>query len=85
MSVLQNFINGIKNIMGYKLLDKLNMAVVGHGFVGKAVTYGFDTKHVDLVAIDPNYGNSVEDLYGADSLDVAFVCVNPPSNTGISS
>lgn len=68
--------------MGYKL-DRLNMAVVGHGFVGKAVTYGFDTKHVDLVAIDPNYGNSVEDLYGAESLDVAFVCVpTPMSDTG---
>jgi UDPglucose 6-dehydrogenase len=82
MSVLQNFINGIKNIMGYKL-NRLKLAVVGHGFVGKAVSFGFDTKLVDQIAIDPNYGNSVEDLYGADSLDVAFVCVpTPMSNTG---
>lgn len=59
------------------------MAVVGHGFVGKAVTHGFDTKRVELVAIDPNYGNSVEDLYEAKSLDVAFVCVpTPMSDTG---
>lgn len=69
--------------MVYDKLDKLNMAVVGHGFVGKAVSYGFDTKHVDLVAIDPNYGNKVEDLYDAESLNVAFVCVpTPMSDTG---
>lgn len=59
------------------------MAVVGHGFVGKAVSFGFDTESVDQVAIDPNYGSSVEDLYGAETLDVAFVCVpTPMSSTG---
>ena len=66
--------------MGYNL-DRLNMAVVGHGFVGKAVSFGFDTKFVNLVAIDPNYGNSVEDLYTAESLDVAFVCVPTPMSS----
>ena len=69
--------------MRHNLLDRLKMAVVGHGFVGKAVSYGFDTHNVDCVAIDPNYGNSVEDLYGSKTMDVAFVCVpTPMSDTG---
>lgn len=57
------------------------MAVVGHGFVGKAVSFGFDTEMVEQIAIDPNYGNSVEDLYSTQSLDVAFVCVPTPMSS----
>lgn len=59
------------------------MAVVGHGFVGQAVSHGFDTANVTLVAVDPKYGNKVEDLYYAETMDVAFVCVpTPMSDTG---
>jgi nucleotide sugar dehydrogenase len=53
------------------------MAVVGHGFVGTAVSNGFDTVGVNIKIIDPNVGTKVEDLYG-DDIEVAFVCVPTP-------
>ena len=63
-------------------MSELNLAVVGHGFVGKAVSFGFDTDNVKQHIIDPNYDTSVEDLYDVD-VDVAFVCVpTPMSDTG---
>ena len=58
-------------------MTKINMAVVGYGFVGKAVYCGFDTDSVDLVAIDPKLNTSVEQLY-TRPLDIAFVCVPTP-------
>lgn len=51
--------------------------VVGHGFVGKAVDYGFQHQHVDKVIVDPNYGTSVQTtLIG--SAAAVFVCVPTP-------
>ena len=53
-----------------------NIAIVGHGYVGKAVEYGFNTRKNKLTLIDPAlYGNSVEDI---DKCDIAFVCVPTP-------
>lgn len=53
-----------------------NIAIVGHGYVGKAVEYGFNTKKNKITLIDPAlYGNSVEDI---KKCDVAFVCVPTP-------
>lgn len=55
---------------------KLNMAVVGHGFVGAAVDYGFPDSNCKKTIIDPKYGSSVDDL-GKD-IEVSFVCVPTP-------
>lgn len=53
----------------------MKIAIVGHGFVGKAVDYGFPVDN--KILIDPQYGSSVEDLKG-QSIDVAFICVPTP-------
>lgn len=55
----------------------LHMGVVGHGFVGKAVDYAFHGPLVEQTHIDPNYGNTVEDLIVTDP-DVVFVCAPTP-------
>ena len=55
-----------------------NIAIIGHGYVGKAVEYGFQTQWVKQTLIDPAlYGNSLSDLRGT-RVDVAFVCVPTP-------
>ena len=55
-----------------------NIAIIGHGYVGKAVEYGFQTQWVKQTLIDPAlYGNSLNDLRGT-RVDVAFVCVPTP-------
>lgn len=55
----------------------MNIAIVGHGFVGQAVEYGFEHKLVNATLIDPKYNTSVEDLYDKD-IQAAFVCVPTP-------
>lgn len=54
----------------------MKLAIVGHGFVGKAVDYGFD-KNVTKKIIDPKYGSKIEDLITFEP-DVTFVCVPTP-------
>jgi len=56
---------------------KLNMAIVGHGFVGSAVDYGFPDANCNKTIIDPKYGNSIADLEGKN-VDISFVCVPTP-------
>ena len=56
---------------------KLNLAIVGHGFVGKAVDYGFPNSNCEKRIIDPIYDNKVSDLKGYH-IDVSFVCVPTP-------
>ena len=58
-------------------MNKLKMAIVGHGFVGNAVDYGFPDNKCDKIIIDPKYGNTVEDL-SDEHIDVSFVCVPTP-------
>ena len=55
---------------------KIKMAVVGHGFVGSAVDYGFPDSNCNKTIIDPKYGTKVSDL--ADDIELAFVCVPTP-------
>lgn len=55
--------------------------IVGHGFVGKAVDYGFQTSNCKTTIIDPKYGtNLIEFLNTNDypSFDATFVCVPTP-------
>lgn len=57
-------------------MDKLKLGIVGHGFVGKAVEFGFNTPKVDIEIADPRRGTSVDDL--SKDLDVVFVAVPTP-------
>ena len=57
----------------------INIAIVGHGYVGKAVDHGFSTSQVSKYIVDPIYGSpTIEDLVGKIRLDAAFVCVPTP-------
>lgn len=65
--------------MNHTKNEKIKLAIVGHGFVGKAVDYGFSHPNVQKQIIDPIYGNSVKDI--DPNTDVIFVCVNTPMST----
>ena len=55
----------------------MNILIVGHSFVGKAVDYGFSHQLVAKTIVDPKYGT---DLDNVDLLeyDCVFVCVPTP-------
>ena len=53
----------------------MRIAIIGHGFVGKAIDYGFEHHDLEKIIVDPNYGTSVEDL---TYVDAAFICVPTP-------
>lgn len=55
---------------------KKKIAIVGHGFVGRAVDYGFTHPQVTKQIIDPKYGNSVEDI--DEDTNYVFICVPTP-------
>jgi len=57
--------------------ESLNIAIVGHGYVGKAVDYGFSTQNVNKIIIDPIYNTDTSELQNI-RIDVAFVCVPTP-------
>lgn len=44
-------------------MTKPKIAIVGHGFVGGAVGYAFDTGHNDVYIVDPKYDTDITDLY----------------------
>lgn len=56
----------------------INIAIVGHGYVGKAVDHGFSTNQVRKFIIDPVYNTTLEELKNKHRLDAAFVCVPTP-------
>lgn len=55
----------------------INILIVGHGFVGQAVDYGFSHPHVTKTIVDPKYGTDLANIDVA-LFDVAFVCVPTP-------
>ena len=57
--------------------ESLNIAIVGHGYVGKAVDYGFSTQNVNKFIVDPIYNTDTTELNEV-RIDVAFVCVPTP-------
>jgi UDPglucose 6-dehydrogenase len=61
----------------------LKVGIVGHGFVGKAVDYGFSNR-VKKKLIDPNYKTTCADLADFNP-DVVFICAPTPmgKNGGI--
>lgn len=54
----------------------MKITIVGHGFVGKAVEYGFKTPGVRIQLVDPKYNVSLKDVKLQEN--VAFVCVPTP-------
>lgn len=55
----------------------MNILIIGHGFVGKAVDYGFSHPDVNKVIVDPKYGNSIDDIPDY-TYSCCFVCVPTP-------
>lgn len=55
----------------------MNVLIIGHGFVGKAVDYGFCHPDVNKVIVDPKYGNSIDDIPDY-TYSCCFVCVPTP-------
>ena len=58
-------------------MNTLKILIVGHGFVGQAVDYGFSHPSVEKTIVDPKYGTSLDGL-DISSFDFAFVCVPTP-------
>jgi UDPglucose 6-dehydrogenase len=59
-------------------MKKLKMSIIGYGFVGKAVDFGFDNECCEKTLIDINFNNSVKDTSKFD--DVFFICLPTPMN-----
>ncbi len=59
-----------------RIFKKIKLAIVGHGFVGKATDWGFNKK-VEKFVVDPKYGTNIDQLaeFGPN---VVFVCVPTP-------
>ena len=55
----------------------MKLLIIGHGFVGKAVDYGFTNPKVEKTIIDPKYGNSIKDI-DVTLHDLTFICVPTP-------
>ena len=54
----------------------MKIAVIGHGFVGKAVSFAFTTPKNEVQIIDPIYKSHISDL--DDETQFAFICVPTP-------
>lgn len=54
----------------------MKMTIVGHGFVGKAVDYGFSHTGIEKTIVDPLYNLTLDDVTLEE--DVTFVCVPTP-------
>jgi UDPglucose 6-dehydrogenase len=59
------------------MTKKFNIAIVGHGFVGKAVDYGFSNRNCKKIIIDPIYNTKISDL-NEQYIPLSFVCVPTP-------
>lgn len=60
-------------------MQKLKLAIIGHGFVGKAVDYGFNSPNITKFIVDPRYNYPIENL--PTNVDITFVCVPTPMGT----
>lgn len=58
------------------VMKKIKIGIIGHGFVGKAVSYGFTHRDVQQFIVDPQCGTTIDSL--PIDCDVAFVCVPTP-------
>ena len=69
-------INTIKNVVQG---TKLRVGIVGHGFVGKAVDYGFTTTETEKFLVDPLYDTTIDDLIDWEP-NIVFICAPTPMN-----
>lgn len=51
--------------------------IVGHGFVGQAVDYGFSHPKIEKTIVDPKYGTTLNNI-DISLYDCTFVCVPTP-------
>ena len=42
-----------------RIFKKIQLGIVGHGFVGKATDWGFNKK-VEKFVVDPKYGTNID-------------------------
>lgn len=63
-----------------KMINNLKIMIIGHGFVGKAVDYGFSHPKVEKTIVDPKYGNSIYEFNILD-YDMVFICVPTPMSS----
>ena len=61
------------------MLEKFKLGIVGYGFVGKAVDYGFTHRHVEKFYCDPKEGTDIDQLTAWQPNGV-FVCAPTPMN-----
>lgn len=55
------------------------LGIVGHGFVGRAISYAFINPIVDIHIVDPKYGTEIESLIDFNP-DCTFICAPTPMN-----
>ena len=55
----------------------MKIGIVGHGFVGKAVDYGFEHPLVEKFFVDPIYNTTIDDLIKWQP-QVVFICAPTP-------
>jgi UDPglucose 6-dehydrogenase len=58
---------------------KIKIGIVGHGFVGKAVDYGFEHPSVEKFIVDPLYDTNIDQLCEWKP-NTTFICVPTPMN-----
>jgi len=56
----------------------MRVAIIGYGFVGKALEFGIKD-NVEIFKVDPNLGTEVSDLVDFKP-DICFICVPTPMN-----
>lgn len=56
--------------------NRIKIGIVGYGFVGKAVGYGF-SKNTEILKVDPKLKTSVKDLISFKP-DICFICLPTP-------
>ena len=62
--------------------QRFKLGIIGYGFVGQAVDYGFSTESVDKFIVDPKYNkNTIQDLCDWQPTCV-FICAPTPSKQG---
>jgi UDPglucose 6-dehydrogenase len=77
-------INAIKTPrqrINMNMTPTLKLGIIGRGFVGGAVSHGFNTKHVEQNIVDPAYSDlTLEGLVSANP-EVVFICLPTPTRT----
>lgn len=59
-------------------MSKMNIGIIGHGFVGKATAYGFNTENVEQFIVDPLNKTTIDDMYNHFTPSVVFIAVPTP-------